>query len=88
MKAESVERSASRPLISVAMRNRPSRTPPSPARSPPVCERVCCLLVLNSVTSIPQWIRQSEVAWLCVWCLCVWCLCVSMCSDILGSLSL
>ena len=42
----------------------------------PVLERVCCLLVLNSVTSTPQWIRQPEAAWLCVWCLCVWCLCV------------
>ena len=46
-------------------------------------ERVCCLLVLNSVTSTPQWIRQPEAAWGCVWCLCV-----SMYSDILGSLSL
>ena len=27
--------------------------------------RVCCLLVLNSVTSTPQWIRQPEAAWLC-----------------------
>jgi hypothetical protein len=27
-------------------------------------ERVCCLLVLNSVTSTPQWIRQPEAAWL------------------------
>jgi len=27
------------------------------------CERVCCLLVLNSVTSTPQWIRQPEAAW-------------------------
>jgi hypothetical protein len=26
-------------------------------------ERVCCLLVLNSVTSTPQWIRQPEAAW-------------------------
>jgi hypothetical protein len=51
-------------------------------------ERVCCLLVLNSVTSTPQWIRQPWAAWLCVWCLCAWCLCASMCSDILGSLSL
>jgi hypothetical protein len=48
-------------------------------------ERECCLLVFNSVTSTPQWIRQPEAAWLCAWCLCVWCLCVSMCSDILGS---
>jgi hypothetical protein len=51
-------------------------------------QRVCCLLVLNSVTSTPQWIRQPEAAWVCVWCLCAWCLRVSMCSDILGSLSL
>jgi hypothetical protein len=53
-------------------------------------ERVCCLLVLNSVTSTPQWIRQPEAARVCVWCLCAWCLRVSMClcSDILGSLSL
>jgi hypothetical protein len=43
----------------------------------------CCLLVLNSVTATPQWIRQPEAAWLCVWCLCV-----SMYSDLLGSLSL
>jgi hypothetical protein len=28
-----------------------------------VCERECCLLVLNSVTSTPQWIRQPEAAW-------------------------
>ncbi len=27
-------------------------------------ERECCLLVLNSVTSTPQWIRQPEAAWL------------------------
>ena len=26
-------------------------------------ERECCLLVLNSVTSTPQWIRQPEAAW-------------------------
>jgi hypothetical protein len=26
-------------------------------------ESVCCLLVLNSVTSTPQWIRQPEAAW-------------------------
>ena len=26
---------------------------------------VCCLLVLNSVTSTPQWIRQPEAAWVC-----------------------
>jgi hypothetical protein len=50
--------------------------------------RESCLLVLDSVTSTPQWIRQSEAVWLCVWCLCAWCLCVSMCSDILGSLIL
>ena len=30
-------------------------------------ERVCCLLVLNSVTSTPQWIRQPKAAW---WCVC------------------
>jgi hypothetical protein len=53
-----------------------------------VRERVCCLLVHNSVTSTPQWIRQPWAAWLCVWCLCVLCLCASKCSDILGSLSL
>ena len=52
------------------------------------CVRECCLLVLNSVTSTPQWIRQPEAAWVCVWCWCAWCLRVSMCSDILGSLSL
>jgi hypothetical protein len=46
-------------------------------------EREHCLLVLNSVTSTPQWIRQPEAEWVCVWCLCV-----SMYSDILGSLSL
>jgi hypothetical protein len=28
----------------------------------PVHERECCLLVLNSVTSTPQWIRQPEAA--------------------------
>jgi hypothetical protein len=26
-------------------------------------QRECCLLVLNSVTSTPQWIRQPEAAW-------------------------
>ena len=26
-------------------------------------ESVCCLLVLDSVTSTPQWIRQPEAAW-------------------------
>jgi len=26
-------------------------------------ERVCCLLVLNSVTYPPQWIRQPMAAW-------------------------
>ena len=30
-------------------------------------ESVCCLLVLNSVTSTPQWIRQPEAA---SWCVC------------------
>ena len=29
-------------------------------------KRECCLLVLNSVTSTPQWIRQPEAAWVCV----------------------
>jgi hypothetical protein len=29
----------------------------------PPRESVCCLLVLNSVTSTPQWIRQPEAAW-------------------------
>ena len=29
--------------------------------------RECCLLVLDSVTSTPQWIRQPEAAW---WCVC------------------
>jgi hypothetical protein len=48
-------------------------------------ERVCCLLVLNSVTSTPQCIRQPKAAWVCVWCLC---LRVSMCSDILRCLYL
>jgi hypothetical protein len=33
---------------------------PSPSPSP---ERVCCLLVLDSVTSTPRWIRQPEAAW-------------------------
>jgi hypothetical protein len=32
--------------------------------SKPQGESVCCLLILNSVTSTPQWIRQSEAAWL------------------------
>ena len=26
-------------------------------------ERECCLLVLNAVTSTPQWIRQPKAAW-------------------------
>jgi hypothetical protein len=30
---------------------------------PEARERVCCLLVLNSVISTPQWIRQPEAAW-------------------------
>ncbi len=29
-------------------------------------ERECCLLVLNSVTSTPQWIHQPEAAWGCL----------------------
>jgi len=33
----------------------------SQGRGERVC--VCCLLVLNSVTSTPQWIRQPEAAW-------------------------
>ena len=47
-------------------------------------ERVCCLLVLDSVTSTPQWIRQPKrdvVHDVCV------CLCVNMCSEVLGLLS-
>jgi hypothetical protein len=48
-------------------------------------ERDCCLLVLNSVTSTPQWIRQPKprdvVHDLCV------CLCVNVCSEILGLFS-
>jgi hypothetical protein len=39
-----------------------------------------CLLVLNSVTSTPQWIRQPQAAWLCVWCLRAWCVCVQVCA--------
>ena len=31
--------------------------------APLSCERVCCLLVLSSVTSTPQWIRQPVAAW-------------------------
>ena len=31
--------------------------------SPAGLERECCSLVLNSVTSTPQWIRQPEAAW-------------------------
>ena len=53
-------------------------TPPG-ALGPSIVERECCLLVLNSVTSTTQWIRQPEAAWGCVWCLCA-----SMYSDILG----
>jgi hypothetical protein len=29
-------------------------------------KKKCCLLVLNSVTSPPRWIRQPHGAWLCV----------------------
>ena len=36
-------------------------TPPGRVARESVC--VCCLLVLNSVTSTPQWIRQPEAAW-------------------------
>ena len=45
-------------------------------------------LVLNSVTSTPQWIRQPRPCGCVFDVLCVWCLCVSMCSDVVGSLSL
>ena len=51
----------------------------------PIAERECCLLVLNSVTSTPQWIRQPEprdvVHDVCV------CVCVNVCSEVLGLLS-
>jgi hypothetical protein len=37
-----------------------------------VRERVCCLLVLDSVTSTLQWIRQPEAAWgVCVVFVCL-----------------
>jgi hypothetical protein len=39
---------------------------PSVVSTSPV--RVCCLLVLNSVTSTPQWIRQPEAVWGNVFC--------------------
>jgi len=49
----------------------PSRAPLLPPASfftqspfpPRSLERDCCLLVLNSVTSTPQWIRQPKAAW-------------------------
>jgi len=31
-----------------------------PRRQAPIRKRVCCLLVLDSVTSTPQWIRQPK----------------------------
>jgi hypothetical protein len=65
-------------------------------QEPPAIERVCCLLVLNSVTSTPQWIRQPmrlcicrsrSVCSCCVpygcACVCTWvCVCtiVKMCA--------
>jgi hypothetical protein len=46
--------------------------------------RVCCLLVLDSVTSTPQWIRQPKprdfVHDVCV-------VCVNVCSEVLGIFS-
>jgi hypothetical protein len=46
-----------------------------------------CLLVLNSVTSTPQWIRQPEAALFCVWCLRAWCVCVQVCARTFSGLS-
>jgi hypothetical protein len=44
-------------------------------------ESVCCLLVLDSVTSTPQWIRQPEAAWgVCVVFVCL----VLACKYVLG----
>ena len=41
-------------------------------------ERVCCLLVLDSVTSTPQWIRQPKPRG------CVHDVCVFVCECVLG----
>jgi hypothetical protein len=46
-------------------------------------ESVCCLLVLNSVTSTPQWIRS----WSRVMCMMCVCLDVNVCSEVLGTLN-
>ena len=48
-------------------------------------QRVCCLLVLDSVTSTPQWIRQPKPRGV-VYDVCE-CLCVNVCSEVLGLLS-
>ena len=42
------------PVLSLLKQQRPEH-----AYHPIVRERVCCLLVLNSVTSTPQWIRNN-----------------------------
>ncbi len=42
-----------------------ARAAPCCARcTPRTAKKMCCLLVLNSVTSTPQWIRQPKAAWL------------------------
>jgi len=56
-------------------------------------ERECCLLVLNSVTSTPQWIRGPGPRDLCLYTrprpgLRDLCLYVNVCSNVLGSCSL
>jgi hypothetical protein len=49
---------------------------------------VCCLLVLNSVTSTPQWIRQPKPRDVVYdVCVCLVCLCVNVYSEILGLFS-
>ena len=44
--------------------------PAAPAQAPVQAERVCCLLVLDSITSTPQWIRQPKPRG-CVFGVCV-----------------
>jgi hypothetical protein len=41
------------------------------------CARVCCLLVLHSVTSTPQWIRWCTCAFPVYMCICM-CMCVHL----------
>jgi hypothetical protein len=50
-------------------------------KTPVWLERECCLLVLDSVTFTPRWIRQPEAEW---WCVCDF---VTVCSRTFTGLS-